>query len=96
MSKVWVVMGSVPWEYQAPIAAFDTEQDAQAFCVKLEARRKRYDKATTRFYDKLTDLQLTMSLDEAYAQAGTSPKAPKHDYPEYYIAEIDFYAKSAP
>jgi hypothetical protein len=96
MSKIWIVIGSVPWESQDPIAAFSTEKDAQAFCSKLEAQYERYQNSKTRFYNRLDELKLTMSFDEAYAQAGANPKEPKHDYPEYYVQEIDFYAKSAP
>jgi hypothetical protein len=90
MSKVWVVMGSIPWEYQDPIAAFDTEKDAQVFCSELEARYERYQSEKERFYAKVTELRLTMSAYDAYEKAGEDPQAPDHDYPEYYVAEIDF------
>jgi hypothetical protein len=95
MSKVWIVMGSVPWESQDPIAVFSTEKDARAFCAKLEARRKRYEDAQVRFYIKLDLLKETMSFDEAWTRAGTNPKSPKYDYPEYYVQEVAFHAKAA-
>jgi hypothetical protein len=49
-------MGSVPWESQAPIAAFSTDEDARASCAKLEARHERYQAASDKFYDRLNEL----------------------------------------
>jgi hypothetical protein len=92
MSKIWVVIGSWPWEAQDPIAAFGTEQDAKAFCIELEERHANYEKDIARFYTKLNKLNQRMSTDAAYAKAGESPKIPDFNYPEYYIQEIDFYA----
>jgi hypothetical protein len=95
MSKVWVVMGSVPWEYQDPIAAFDTEKNAQVFCSGLEARYQRHQDAKAKFSEKVNELRLTMSAYDAYENAGENPQAPEHDYPEYFVAEVDFYPKSS-
>ncbi len=88
-------MGSEPYEYQDPIAAFDTEKGAQVFCSGLEARHQRYQDAQARFYEKVNELRLTMNDHDAYENAGESPQAPEHDYPEYFVAEINFYPKSA-
>jgi hypothetical protein len=96
MSKVWIVIGSVPWEAQAPIAAFSTEKAARAFCAKLEARRKRYENAQVRFYTKLDLLKETMSFDEAWEKAGANPKSPKYDYPEYYVEGVAFHLEKQP
>ncbi|KJE76277.1 hypothetical protein [Ferrimicrobium acidiphilum] len=95
MSKVWIVIGSVPWESQDPIAAFSTEKDARAFCAKLEARRKRYEDAQVRFYTKLDLLKETMSMEEAWSRAGKEPQCPKDDWPEYYVEGVAFHAKAA-
>ena len=88
-------MGLEPHEYQDPIAAFDNEKDAQAFCSELEARYERYQDAKAEFYEKVNELRLTMSDHDAYENAGDSPQAPDHEYPEYYVAEIDFYPKGS-
>ncbi|MHB1732974.1 MAG: hypothetical protein ACYCU8_05910 [Ferrimicrobium acidiphilum] len=95
MSKVWIVIGSVPWECQIPLVAFSTENDAQAFCAKLQTRHKRYEDAQVRFYAKLDLLKETMSFDEAWSRAGKEPQCPKDDYPEYYVEELVFHAKAA-
>jgi hypothetical protein len=38
MTKAWIVVGGVPWEWPSSIASFDTERDARALMDKLIKR----------------------------------------------------------
>lgn len=88
MSKIYLVMGLVPYESQAPIAAFAAQDAAEAMCAKLKAKRERYLDANDRFFTKVNELSLTMPLDDAWKLAGKEPKTPEHDYDEFYVAEV--------
>jgi hypothetical protein len=92
VSRIFVVLGSVPYEGKFPIMAFRSLPEAQAFKAKLETRRKRYEARSERFALRMNELKHTMRFEEAYAAVGPSPREPKHNYPDYCVQEIELHA----
>ena len=79
-ATVWVVMGIVPYEVQAPLRVFQSRDEAETYRSSLELRHERYVTAKFEYYERVSELaQEAMNEEELQEAVGDAPRGVGRD-----------------